>query len=73
MDRLGVFGDITLTPVDAGDALQVNVVVVETLRLLPAVSVAVTDENGASAGPALKLLSLRGYPHEISVTARFGG
>jgi outer membrane protein assembly factor BamA len=73
LDRLGVFGDITLTPVDAGDALHVNVIVVETLRLLPAVSIAVTDENGVSAGPALKLLSLRGHPHEVSVTARFGG
>jgi outer membrane protein assembly factor BamA len=73
LDRLGVFGDITLTPVVAGDALNVNVIVVETLRVLPVLSMAVTDENGFSAGPALKLLSLRGQPHEISVTARFGG
>jgi outer membrane protein assembly factor BamA len=36
-------------------------------------SIAVTDENGTSAGPALKLLSVRGHPHEISITARFGG
>ena len=36
-------------------------------------SIAVTDENGTSAGPVLKLLSVRGRPHEISITARFGG
>ena len=73
LDRLGVFSDITMTPVTTGDALSVNVVVVETLRVLPAVSIAVTDENGTSAGPALKLLSVRGHPHEVSLTARFGG
>ena len=68
-----MFSDITLTPVTVGDALQLNVVVVETLRVLPALSIAVTDENGLSAGPSLKLLSVRGRPHEISLTARFGG
>ncbi len=51
----------------------VNVVVVETLRVLPALSIAVTDENGTSAGPAVKFLSVRGHPHEVSLTARFGG
>ena len=73
LDRLGVFSDVTITPVATGDALSVNVVVVETLRVLPAVSIAVTDENGTSAGPAVKLLSVRGHPHEVSLTARFGG
>jgi outer membrane protein assembly factor BamA len=33
----------------------------------------VTDENGVAAGPSLRLLSLRGHPHEVSLTARFGG
>ncbi len=73
LDRLGVFSDITLTPVVVGDVLHLNVAVVETLRVLPAVSIAVTDEDGVAAGPSLKLLSVRGYPHDISVTARFGG
>lgn len=73
LDRLGVFSDITLTPVSVGDTLNLNVAVVETLRVLPAVSIAVTDENGTSAGPVLKLLSVRGRPHEMSITARFGG
>jgi len=73
LDRLGVFSDISLTPVGAADGLHLNVAVVETLRVLPAVSIAVTDENGTSAGPVLKLLSVRGRPHEMSITARFGG
>ena len=73
LDRLGVFSDVTMTPVVTGDALSVNVDVVETLRVLPAVSIAVTDENGTSVGPAVKLLSVRGHPHEVSLTARFGG
>jgi outer membrane protein assembly factor BamA len=73
LDRLGVFSDITLTPVDVGETLNLNVTVVETLRVLPMVSMAVTDEDGFSLGPSLKLLSRRGRPHELSVTARFGG
>ncbi len=73
LDRLGVFSDITVTPENVGELLHVNVAVVETLRVLPALSIAVTDENGTSAGPSLKLLSVRGRPHEVSITARFGG
>ena len=73
LDRLGVFSDVTMTPVTTGGELTLNVVVVETLRVLPAVSIAVTDENGTSAGPVVKLLSVRGHPHEVSLTARFGG
>jgi outer membrane protein assembly factor BamA len=73
LDRLGVFSDVTMTPVEVGDALHVNIVVAETLRVLPAVSIAVTDENGTSIGPAVKFLSVRGHPQEMSLTARFGG
>lgn len=73
LDRLGVFSDISVTPANVGGALHVNVVVAETLRILPAVSIAVTDENGTSIGPSLRFLSVRGHPREISITARFGG
>lgn len=73
LDRLGVFGDISVTARELGDGVQVDVAVTETLRFLPSVAVAVTDENGASAGPAVKMLSARGQPHEISATMRFGG
>jgi outer membrane protein assembly factor BamA len=36
-------------------------------------AVAVTDENGASAGPAVKMTSLAGHPVDLGVTTRFGG
>jgi outer membrane protein assembly factor BamA len=73
LDRLGVFGDISLTATALGEGVQVDVTLTETLRVLPSLSVAVTDENGASAGPAVKVLSIGGRPHEISATTRFGG
>ena len=50
-----------------------NVVVAETLRVCPRLSIAVTDENGTSVGPSIKFLSVRGRPQEMSLTARFGG
>ena len=73
LDRLGVFGDISLTASALGEGVQVDVTLTETLRILPSLSVAVTDENGVSAGPAVKVLSIGGRPHEISATTRFGG
>ncbi len=73
LDRLGVFGEISLTARALDEGVEVDVTLTETLRILPSLAVAVTDENGASAGPAVKLLSIGGRPHEMSVTARFGG
>jgi len=73
LDRLGVFGEISLTARALDGGVQVDVAVTETLRILPTLAVAVTDENGASAGPAVRLLSIGGRPQEMSVTARFGG
>jgi outer membrane protein assembly factor BamA len=68
-----VFGEISVAGVALDEGVRVDVTVVETLRFLPTVAVAVTDQNGASAGPAVKMLSLRGEPHEFDVTTRFGG
>ena len=73
LDRLGVFSEVALTPVPVDGGVRLDVTVVETLRVLPAISIAVSDANGASAGPAVKLLSVRGAPHEMGLTARFGG
>ena len=73
LDRLGVFGEISLTARALDGGVQVDVAVTETLRILPTLAVAVTDENGASAGPAVRFLSIGGRPQEMSVTARFGG
>jgi outer membrane protein assembly factor BamA len=73
LDRLGVFSEIDITPVPVEGGVRLDVTVEETLRILPAISIAVSDSNGASAGPTVKLLSIRGAPHEMALTARFGG
>jgi outer membrane protein insertion porin family len=73
LDRLGVFSRIDIDATSEGDGVRLTVSVVETLRLLPAISIAVTDADGVSAGPTVRLLSVRGRPHEVSMTARFGG
>src|SRR3974390_2967439 len=49
LDRLGVFGAISLSAVAVDDGVRVDVMVTETPRIVPAVAVAVTDENGVSA------------------------
>ena len=73
LDRLGVFSRIDIDATPEGDGVRLTVGVVETLRVLPAVSVGVSDADGVSAGPTVRLLSFRGRPHEVSMTARFGG
>ncbi len=73
LDRLGVFSRIDIDATPEGDGVRLTVRVVETLRVLPAVSIGVSDADGVSAGPTIRLLSFRGRPHEVSMTARFGG
>ncbi len=73
LDRLGVFSRIDIAASAEGDGVRLTVSVAETLRVLPAVSIGITDADGVSAGPTVRLLSVRGRPHEISMTARFGG
>ena len=73
LDRLGVFSRIDIDATAEAGGVRLTVSVVETLRVLPAVSIGVSDADGVSAGPTLRLLSVHGRPHEISTTARFGG
>lgn len=73
LERLGVFAAIALTPVAAADGVWVNVTVTETPRIAVGLDLAITDENGASIGPALKLTSIAGHPIDVGATARFGG
>ena len=73
LDRLGVFGSVQIRPVIEAGGVRLEVTLVETLQKLPALAIAVTDENGASAGPSVKLLSVAGRPRDVSATARFGG
>lgn len=73
LDRLNVFSRIDILSSPDGDGVALTIAVVETVRVLPAVSIAVSDADGVSAGPTIRLLSVRGVPHEVSATARFGG
>ena len=73
LERLRVFSEVTITPVAVETGVRLEVAVVETLRILPAVSIGVSDASGTSIGPALKVLSVAGHPHEVSASVRFGG
>jgi len=73
LDRLGVFAAISLLPVAVDAGVRVDVTVTETSRIAAGIALAVTDENGASAGPALKLTSVAGHPLDAGVITRFGG
>jgi outer membrane protein assembly factor BamA len=73
LDRLGVFGAIAITAVAVADGVRVDVTLTETPHIIPAVAIAVTDENGVSAGPAVKMTSIKGHPIDVGVTTRFGG
>jgi len=73
LERLRVFSEVTITPVSAEAGVRLEVAVVETLRILPAISIGVSDASGTSIGPAMKVLSVAGHPHEVSASVRFGG
>jgi len=73
LDRLGVFAEIDLTPVAVDDGVRVEVTVSETRRIALGIALAVTDENGASVGPALKITGIAGHPLDLGAITRFGG
>jgi len=73
LQRLKVFSEVTIKPVEVETGVRLEISVIETLRILPAVSIGVSDASGTSIGPALKVLSIAGHPHEVSASVRFGG
>ena len=73
LDRLGLFAAIDLTAVAVGDGVRVDVSVTETRRLALGMALAVSDQNGASVGPALKMTAIAGRPLDLGVITRFGG
>ena len=58
LDRLNVFAAIAVTSVAVDDGVRLDVTVTETRRIAVGIALAVTDENGASVGPALKMTSI---------------
>lgn len=73
LERLRVFSGIAIIPESVDDGVRVDVRVVETQRVFPAPAIAVSDESGTSVGVALKVLSIRHRPHDLTMLARFGG
>ena len=73
LDKLGVFGSIRVEAIAVDDGVRIELTLNETPRYIPAVALAVTDENGVSAGPAIKLTSIKGHPLDVGITTRFGG
>ena len=73
LDELRLFSSVRIDPVLETDGVIVQVVVVETLRLLPVVVIRVTDENGVSAGPGARAINLFGHQLQSGISLRFGG
>jgi outer membrane protein assembly factor BamA len=73
LERLRVFSSISITPRQVSDGVEVAVTTVETPRLFPALSLAITDESGVSVGPAVKLVNIAGRPIDVGIVSQFGG
>jgi outer membrane protein assembly factor BamA len=73
LDELRLFSAVVLAPALDRGAVVLDVTLTETLRLLPTVTVRVTDENGASAGGGVRGINLLGHGLQSSASAMFGG
>ncbi|HEX5214498.1 MAG TPA: BamA/TamA family outer membrane protein [Vicinamibacterales bacterium] len=73
LDELRVFSSVAIAPRLDRDAVVVDITVAETFRVLPVVVFRVTDENGLSAGPGVKVIDLFGQGEQLGVATRFGG
>ena len=73
LDELRVFSSVTIAPRLDRDAVVVDITVAETFRVLPVVVFRVTDENGLSAGPGVKVIDLFGQGEQLGAQTRFGG
>ena len=73
LDRLGIFSDVKIEPIEEGDGVILEIEVKETFPYIPTLSMEVSDENGLSIGPGFKSINLRGRAISFSASARFGG
>jgi len=72
LDRLGIFSDIRIEPVQEADGIILDVLVKEMLPYLPAPSFDTTDESGFTAGVSFRALNLRGRDISFAASAKFG-
>jgi outer membrane protein assembly factor BamA len=73
LDELRLFSSVKIDARPEQDGVVLEVAATETLRLLPAVVIRVTDENGVSAGPGMRGLNLLGHEEQVGGAAFFGG
>ncbi len=73
LDNLGIFSKIELEPTEEDGGVVLNILVTETFRYLPVVSISIDDENGISIGGGLKSVNMFGKGVFLSAVARFGG
>jgi len=73
LDELRLFTSVDLLPVLENNQVILQVTVTETLRVLPTLSLRVTDENGLSAGLGAKTINLANIGARTGTTVRFGG
>ena len=73
LDRMGVFNDIKIYPVEEDGETVLMIEVSETFRYFPIASMMIDDENGVSAGGGLKSVNLFGKGISCHAVALFGG
>jgi len=73
LDELRLFSSVAIEARLEQQAVVVDVLVAETLRVLPVVVLRVTDENGLSIGPGMRGINLLGHGAQTAATVRFGG
>lgn len=73
LERLDLFSDIKIHPVEEEDGIILKVDLIETFPWLPTVSFQINDENGISAGCGFKALNLLGRDISFSSRVLFGG
>lgn len=72
LDRLGVFSEIAFETTVAGDDVVLDVRLRETTPWVPLITADITDTDGLTLGPGVKVVNLLGRGIYLSAAARFG-
>ncbi len=72
LDRLGIFSDVKIEPIQETDGIILDIQVKETLPYFPSPSFDSSDESGFTAGVSFRALNLRGRDISIATSAKFG-
>jgi outer membrane protein assembly factor BamA len=73
LDRMGVFSEIKIYPIEEDGETVIMIEVSETFRYFPIADISIDDENGVSAGGGLKSVNLFGKGISCHAVALFGG